>query len=435
MCNCILCFLDEINHFKWRAEAQKEGQSNLQHVRNYHKILLEKIDSIAPISDCPYHNQVHGEMAQFWNEKYKEIPLKVLVSDFLNEIELIYEKWNNGYVVEATQLMESIITFLRKENISASIPHILFRNRIERPDEKIIDKNELWHIPFYKRSLVKNYRYSISGRPMLYLGSSVYDVVQETRPSDELKKPMSSEQKERNKLSLFVLNKSKLGNGQKLKIFDLTNPFTRLNLAMNVLANSNVNINGRLFNDDLEMIGYKVRTFMLMSCCSFPTTNSDSCFYEEYVISQLLTEVLYKRGFSAIKYSSVRINPGLLKNPKYDIWHNNCLRENYIFFTKYSEFHEHDSELKKIFRNTIPQSYASLLCKTGCNDEQWLDNLQTKMVKMGMINDGNVTDDNIIAYNFNRRNVFVDGKHYWDTEYGKCEMNMLKQAEEEGLFY
>ena len=42
----------------------------------------------------------------------------------------------------------------------------------------------MFHIPFNKRYLIGNQRYSLTGQPMLYIGSSVIDVAKEIDVKD-----------------------------------------------------------------------------------------------------------------------------------------------------------------------------------------------------------------------------------------------------------
>ena len=44
--------------------------------------------------------------------------------------------------------------------------------------------NDLFHIPYSKRTLVNNYRYSIAGHPSLYLGQSTFVCWNELRKPD-----------------------------------------------------------------------------------------------------------------------------------------------------------------------------------------------------------------------------------------------------------
>lgn len=450
MCNCILCFLDESNHFEWRKESQKDGIHNHQHLSNYKHILLEKINKIGPIIECPIHQGVHEKFILFWDNAQKDIPFKTLISDFLQYIEIAYQKWNDGYVVEATQMFEKMISLFEKKKytmLDRQIPYILFRNRIQFQKKKFT-KESLWHIPFNKRFLVPNYRFSISGRPMLYLGSSVCDILYEMRQENENLRNLKN-----NMLSVFVLKHSKKKNGEELKIFDLTNPFTRSNSNLNMLTKSGVVIDyyDTTFGKWSELISLYVKLLVLMSCCSFSTCREEVSFHEEYIIPQLLTEVLCKRGYDAIKYSSTRLNPSFCKNDS-SIWAINSLRENYVFFTHFTEFEKYDLGLKYCFENSRPHPYVTnslinvvlkkLSFKKKANKEKvddWLTRRAKFIICQGQcrmnsrLNDTDIMNYTLVPYQTLRRNATFKGKNYWDTDYGKIEFDLLKIAAKEGL--
>ena len=50
----------------------------------------------------------------------------------------------------------------------------LYRVRSDRSEFKIPERGDIFHVPFEKRRLVGNQRYSIAGLPCLYLGSSLW---------------------------------------------------------------------------------------------------------------------------------------------------------------------------------------------------------------------------------------------------------------------
>lgn len=49
-----------------------------------------------------------------------------------------------------------------------------YRIRCDRSEFKIPQRGDIFHVPFEKRRLVGNQRYSIAGLPCLYLGSSIW---------------------------------------------------------------------------------------------------------------------------------------------------------------------------------------------------------------------------------------------------------------------
>lgn len=51
------------------------------------------------------------------------------------------------------------------------LPNVLYRGRVSL--KPLLDRQEFYHIPFTKRYLIQNQRYSITGIPCLYLAGSL----------------------------------------------------------------------------------------------------------------------------------------------------------------------------------------------------------------------------------------------------------------------
>jgi hypothetical protein len=159
--------------------------------------------------------------------------------------------------------------------------------RVRKNDTKIKDRNELFHVPFDKRHLIKSYRYSISGIPCLYLANSIYLCWEELNKPD---------------LDNLYFSRFQFQSNE-LKLMNLTftpNQFVLIYKAANIDKEIN-------FNDDKFFI-YGLVIWPLSLSCSLFSNNSDSSFVKEYIIPQLTLEwITNEFGFDGIKYFSTKI--------------------------------------------------------------------------------------------------------------------------------
>jgi hypothetical protein len=167
---------------------------------------------------------------------------------------------------------------------------VLYRLRIESSYKP--DAAGMFHIPFDRRYLVGNQRFSISGYPCLYAASSVYLAYQELRnPGWTPSLYAAKLQAIRNEIGQIVL----------LDLRNHVNEMRRKHLD-------------RPHSYDGQLIKF-FATWPLMMATSVPVRDSDK-FHEEYVIPQLVLEWVNNtsRGagrdkfFSGIAFSSSRVS-------------------------------------------------------------------------------------------------------------------------------
>ena len=422
MNNCILCALDEVNHFEWRSAAQRYGAHNHQHLSNYRDMVLAKLSQLQPISSCPVHKSLDSTSITFWESSKKYVNYGAIAKDFFDKIEKIYNLWNQGDVSQATIELNTL--FDEIENCGADkvdhaqLPLFMFRERTDGETSK----DGLWHIPFEDRYKVKNYRFSISGRPMLYLGSSVVDIVYEMRQEN-------STDNTKHMVSTFVRK-------EDLDIFDLTNEMPLYVHAIWGIAQGGGKIE---FEDNryglIKKFPILLKKLLLMSCCSFKTMHEGATFHEEYILPQLLTEVLQKRGYDGIRYSSTRMNPNLFNKASDFFWHENYFRENYVLFTNYSDSDRHDSKLKSIFDNSTPVSLSSISIEENVIDRfNTLKNEITNFIISNGFIPGlpqNILQSSLISYYLHMEKLEYKKELYYKTKYGAFELNSIIDAYKE----
>lgn len=197
----------------------------------------------------------------------------------------------------------------------SNLVNILYRGRIiddyadiDSTDEFIF---QIFHIPFNKRNLVANERYSISGFPCLYLANSIEGVKAEleiTELSDN-----------------FFIGDFRVNNS--INYFDLTPTFLK-------------NLN----QFSVTKIKIAMLKLLLLMACSIRVNNKKSNYCSNYVIPQLVTASIAskaKYNYRCIKYLSIKS------------YMNDRIDYNYVFIPKFKKDELYDTELLKIF-NIMP---------------------------------------------------------------------------------
>ena len=252
------------------------------------------------------------------------------IQNFFNEIICnVYEKWLRNHISSATSAFKKILE--KEDLLSFSIDlkgALLYRGRI---NSYPLSKWDMFHIPFNKRYMIGNQRYSLTGQPLLYLGDSAMCVAQEIG---------SEKYSELNISSFFVTN--------SLKVYDL-NP----RLLEQFIAGE-TEVSGTLLSLSMKDIFEKrnikkeIYHYILHALCSFPRRNvyKDSKFCEEYVLPQLLAQIIRSQKFDGIAYLAT----WPYKDNEFGI--------NYALFTNYNKTHVYDRNLYNKFEISSPLTAA-----------------------------------------------------------------------------
>lgn len=243
------------------------------------------------------------------DEYKKEIMLTdvSIISEMFALIGTAYHRWTTCDLGTALKIMNKIlyeiinITTIPGYTISSESK--LYRGRTS---EKQLDKADMFHIPFTQAYKIRNQRFSITGQPLLYLTNEVFGVFNE-------------------------LDIQTRDDYEKLHIVQY-----RLNNSFDKIAD--MTINGDFeYIEDFEIFKQYFCKFILNCACSFPNIRGreKSCFVEEYVIPQLVTQLL-RNDFRGICYNTINEN-----------YPNAYI--NYVFFTKQNSDESIDEELRKKF--------------------------------------------------------------------------------------
>ena len=163
--------------------------------------------------------------------------------------------------------------------------------RVRYNDNQLSERSEVFHIPFEKRHLVKNQRYSIAGIPCLYLGTSLYVCWQEMGKPDFSKLY----------LSYFKINKDNhYGEINVLNLAYSLETFRPENLEYFFTQ--------KLSDHDRNKAKAFLAFWPILMACSFNAEFQDAHFTVEYVIPNLMLQWISKekRPVSGVMYLSTK---------------------------------------------------------------------------------------------------------------------------------
>ena len=260
-----------------------------------------------------------------------------VTSDVCQHLLLALQRYYQGFPHEAYSAVEAAIDLLAPyiTNICSG-PMIqdqlnwLYRAR----EGSLINytKEQLFHIPFESRSKVTTKRYSIPGLPGLYFGGSIYICW------EELGRPM---------LETLHVSKFRVKSGVTLRVLDFGVRPPLLAPLMNhpryVVTSSNP------FSD---FVASYIISWPLLAACSIPVARPKDAFKPEYIIPQLLLQVLRHRDLiDGIRYFSTHFT-------SYNA--NITGLANYAFLARDVAPRGQCSFLRSSFEMTEPASWALL---------------------------------------------------------------------------
>lgn len=407
-----MCFLDEDLHFHLRRNSQRDSsQRNISHLKSYRDAIIDIAKNFTTVKSCEKHSEFKN-IGEVYESIRNDIDFSAEIYDTIEVAISSINEWNKGNTASAKNYLSNFVNLQKSSfiNDKGIFPPFLFRGRIEQDD---ISKPGMYHIPFNKRNLVKNQRFSISGHPFLYLGTSLLSIYNELKVSA---------QSERNlQVSVYIPK-----NVSQMKMFDLTNPYRHIERAYELTREIIFDHHTLNSNPDESANNRKVfRKFILSSCCLFTTLQSQANFNEEYILPQLLTEAIRELGFDGIRFPSTQLNPGKFRLHHYS--NDRELRDNMAFFTEYNETKEYDNALISAFEISKPMRYKNIVGIIPDSHEFAIDSL---------IQHAHESKDSFQHIKQNSpRNHYkyanLDKVDYWRTPKGIFELSIVSEAVEE----
>ena len=325
---CIICFLEDDYQERLRNISQSKGERFEDSLKEYKENFFGEFKYLKGIRQCPEHNNLNYNTIVWATRLHQTIARINDKERFFESVRNIYIKWISGKTVNAInslkRLMSSKSLFSKRSNIDS---RVFFRGR---KSQSFLKKEDLYHIPFDKRYLVPNQRYSLTGQPIFYFGLSVLSVLAELRVSVNSFDDVY--------FSSFVIP------DDSFQIFDFTNNFQSeiKNAEILIDLGDDIDYHDTQFNNVLNHTRefYK---YLLLNIASFKRGIEGSNFIEEYVIPQMITEIARKKNYNGILFTSTRINKKIAYST--NVFEVNRYKENLALFTKYQAKEKFDLNL------------------------------------------------------------------------------------------
>ena len=109
------------------------------------------------------------------------------IENFFNTIKECYTLWIDAKTSEALEKFEDLLKtrgLIYKEEakekdvllVKDIDKQVFFRGR---KSDEFLGKRDMFHVPYNKRYNLRNERFSLTGQPILYLGNTIADIVEE----------------------------------------------------------------------------------------------------------------------------------------------------------------------------------------------------------------------------------------------------------------
>lgn len=266
-----------------------KSQSNLSYYKTLKKgldLFEDKIIKLKGNSELSNRIKAEFENIEINNKKILQVISSYLLGNSGKAYNLLEE------LLESEFYQQKISYLVEKDNSSSNDNSKLLRIRVSK--KQLSAREEMFHIPFSKRHLVANQRFSIAGLPCLYLGSSIYVCWLELGRKDFGE--------------LWITGYRSQNN------FKLLNLAYDLNIIINQYEKNEI--------DSEQFINYFLLWPLVMASC-FQVKYPKAPFHEEYIIPSLLLQwITFKNeNIVGLKYLSTKLES--YDNSKYGV--------NYVF--------------------------------------------------------------------------------------------------------
>lgn len=360
---CIICFLKDNYQYNLRKSSMLRSD-RMEHTLDKYKYTFIDVFKNNLNRFCTLHN---NEINIKINNILTEIDKQNIIN-FFDTLRKVYMAWINSQISKSIELLQQLLKkykILYSRSITQS--DILFRGR---KSKDFISHWDMFHIPFNKRYLIENQRYSLTGQPILYLSSSPYGVIRELETTENIR------------ISTFRMAKNVSFN-----VYENINKFNDIILenkkhtpkdSADYILNNNIISN----TEEIKTNFFKM---ILASCCSFKRREDTkrSSFSEEYILPQVLTLVLKKYKYDGIKYISTKAhtddNIANFKNAINLLYSNTCL------FTNYTE--KQSKDVKNVYDRKLYNKFVlSNPTKYNENISEFFYSIEESLEILGMLN-------------------------------------------------
>ena len=379
MATTIFTFLSDQYQHDLKKRADNNTSRFEETMENYKTIFFKELSLLNNISTCAELNPKIDHLSdpnksnlRNWLECFQQTITSstTALQTFFDELVDIYKTYVSGDITGASAKFD---TLLKNHNLYDSVEYfekqypITFRGRtnnsqnsflksfLELIFKKIkpkVNPEYFYHIPFDKLHLVKNYRFSITGHPFIYLGASIPTVLLELRSNLA-------------KFNNIELSSWGIKPNQNLKMYDISNALYDL-INLNIIpifdSTTGLTCQDTHVTPNITTFFTDFKKFIISQFCTFKKKDENGdAFVEQYVLPQLLTEQI--RNYQNIKYDGF-IFPSTqyldrVSTVDSEI-HYGLFKNNIALFTNYSSKENYDNNLISKFTITSIDKSASL---------------------------------------------------------------------------
>jgi hypothetical protein len=409
---CIACFID--NKYQNKLKKKCFGINRFEDkLLMYKQLFISEVNNLQSVSECncEYRNTSNGYV-NWTNSFLKEVNNNyTVIENTFDELISIYK----CYISESIKVaIDKIWDFLTTNNLlnetegGFSYSTMFYRARIDNGLFDKSDINQFFHIPFTKRELIGNQRFSISGQPMLYLAKSIIAVEKELSTSiDKLA------------FSAFL---PFYKDFYSKKYYSIKNTlFNSIVKSLPGILESGSEID--YYNCDLtpncNSIKNDLQKSILSQVLTFPVENKNH-FMSEYVLPQMLTTALLENGYNGVAFPSTKDYSELESYHKFSDYESN-----FAIFTEYSSSESYDDNLLNTFlyftfngeeklNFTVKDILEKFEVVSKLNKESKNNNFLVPMVSLKLH----------IEY---LENSVINNINYFDTLQGKIELEFCSK--------
>lgn len=338
---CLIEFLDNTYQRKLRILSQGRSEQYEDVIEQYKKMFLAHLNYAK--GECEQENCKYYSACKIIKDEISKIAEDKII-EFFDKLKEIYLLWIDSSSTQAIETFRVLLDTFELLTFKLEIKNydVFFKGRISND---YLTKWDMFHIPFNKRHLIENQRYSLTGQPIVYIGKSVIDIVEE----------LGTEEFEKLKISTVQLPID-------MSIYDLRNSILEdlFKIDFGLFLNIQPKYDKSCF---FKMI--------LSSVCSFPKRQElkKYSFCEEYVLPQLLAQILKKKSFEGIMYQSTKKFENTSFEGKeevqerkvsFDFLADSSYRENIALFTNINNDHVYDKELFERINISVPINISQI---------------------------------------------------------------------------
>lgn len=410
---CIRCFFS--NSYQKQLKSQSfRLYTFIERLEYYRDEFLKQLQELRSIDKC----DCRPENKMFSNPDYITF-CEAVRKDFQEKIDYIKSLFNSlidifQSTIDNSPTAKSKLELFIKENCTgyssnnaAQFSDLLFR---ARPIGDYDPSNicELFHIPFSRRNLVSSQRFSVAGRPMLYLAKSVPTTLAELDQSfDSL-----------NYALFFPIYSFFLKKG----MYNITNSidFNLYIEEMNVRREAKIQYDNSTFTFSKENANLILGDNIFFQLLTFPK-KTESEIIEEYVLPQLFTDHLENKGYTGLIYQSTKEIPEIRSGLEYTTFDYN-----YCFFIPDNVSGDYNDKFLGYFHSmsignnerniTIEQTKLLITeCLNKIKESDYL--LDEYIILLGRVD----------SYIEKFKEVVFNGTKYYESELGKIESTLIFQ--------